>query len=563
MLQEVKISWLENETRSPPATDETKETASRAVEDPADMVSRLLLGGPAQTLQSDAQVVVPSSTAKSTKGVFVAHHREMRSMSWRDKLNSWSRYVYPITKVSKGKAKSLHLVDRVSLPMPPLAVAEDGTQNHVTASFGHILHTRQEVDAAKLASARRIISPLIPHPAAFTSLTGDEDQTVIQHTAIVINFSPTLSRTEGATGKAPEVRLRLPVDSDTDLAEFAVPPESVLHGVVPWHVNDVLLPSESVDVRLAQHQVLPLDINQPSLRAFLAGSEFNLLAGRLRTPSQVTLSIPRRWLSAAGDVPTDGSTDIPYTFAGLEIHQTVDLEWKAHMLRYSSIEAGQHGGQRQELSLQAGAPGSDGKTVLDEPQRAEFLQLVEEIALGKHFSWGQGHELMKERSEPDFDIEMAEEGLLEEALPGEDAVLGESLGDRQELTDDDDIPFEPRLSEEEDTVTLEHDDQALGVEDNAIPFELRPSEEDTITPGKEDVPTELAIDSYLFPEGLDNHAEISREANDGDKAAAQMSEQEGRVTGRGDEDNKGEVARGKANGPDEDTSTTDDSHKEA
>lgn len=398
-------------------------------------------------------------------------------MSWRDKLRQWARYVHPISKAAKTKEKSLHLADHVSLPEPPFETAGRGPANRIAATFGHLLHTKHDIDATKLASSRRIISPVIPHPASLTALAIDETQEVSQRTAIVINFVPDPAKGASVPDNAPEVRFRLPIDSDTVMSSFAIPAESTLNGVVPWHVADMLLPGESVDVRLVQQKLIPLDINQQSLRDFLAGSEFNLLAGHLRTPSHTTFSIPSRWLDS--NTTSEQAIDVPYMFTGLEIHQTVDMEWHNNTLRYNSVEAGQHGGQRQELSLVAGPPSSDKSTVVDESQRARFLQLVEEVALGKHFSWGEGYVLMKERAEPDFAVEMEPEeddapvGVEQDGIlpAGEDMTLREHASEDKDAADGEDaLPFELRLSEE-DTITPDLDESVLGTaaEDPSLP----------------------------------------------------------------------------------------------
>ncbi|KAG3178373.1 hypothetical protein PC129_g25496, partial [Phytophthora cactorum] len=163
-----------------------------------------------------------------------------------------------------------------------------------------------------------------------------------------------------------------------------------------WYVHDITLPTPSVHLRLINERHLTLNINQPRLQEFLATSRFNLRVGRLQTPKEVTLSIPKTWLSARsrGGRLSEASVDVLYAFRGIEIHQSIEIPWQGHTLRYSLIEAGQHGGKRQEVTLQTGHPGAPAVAFQSE-QRASFLRGVEDIAAGKLFSWSEGHKSAK------------------------------------------------------------------------------------------------------------------------------------------------------------------------
>lgn len=296
--------------------------------------------------------------------------------------------------------------------------------NLTAATFGHVLHPDDAATkSSKTATAknRRILSPVIPHPAALTALSSG-DEPVTQSTAIILKFGPDPAAPATAAGTLPSVRLTLPVDETADLSNFDFPPSSTLHAVTSQRVQDVLLPTESVDVRLTQQQLRALASDQPALRQFLAASEFNLLEGRLRTPSRIALA-----LSAE-------ATDVPYLFLGLEVHQAVETKLGGHRVRYESIEAGQHGGQRQELSLH--------RAVSNTSQESEddgFLALVEAVAGGDVFSWNDGAARMQQRSTEMFSMDMLEESVEEEettttleetnaAAADDDAVLVNEAG---------------------------------------------------------------------------------------------------------------------------------------
>ncbi|KAI9163439.1 hypothetical protein HJFPF1_05052 [Paramyrothecium foliicola] len=414
--KELEVTWLAEEQADSSAPEGHLKT-----EDAANVVSRLLLAVQRKnTLPSTAEIFTPLNGARSPAGMLERYDREKRSMSWKDKLGSWSRYVFRIGRADENEQNGLELPEQLLGPTSAFDSTEAGVENFLTATFGHVLHASQDVSQVTQGKSNRVLAPMVPHPAALTSITNGSDAQVTQTTAIMLNFSPAVSTENGTWEGAPEVRLRLPIDHDTDLANFSFPPNSALYGSVPCTIKDVLLPSEAVDVRVSHYQQLALDTEQQHLKAFLASSEFNLLAGRLRTPSQTKFSIPTRWLPAKS-VESDGVADVPYVFMGLEVHQTVDLDLVGHVLRYNSIEAGQHGGQRQELSLQATTTGASSDML-----RKNFAQLVSEVVQGKKFSWHEGFKLASERSQEDFEIELVDEDA-EDIAEGADVL--EELGE--------------------------------------------------------------------------------------------------------------------------------------
>lgn len=381
-------------------------TFNAHTETPADVVLRLLKGKNAVSQNAGVQIL---TNVKSKKGVFLTHQRDKRSMGWRDKLETWSRYVNAVGKPTEKAQKPLDFARNINLVRPDVQSPNDKLE--IKATFGHILHTEQDIRPAKLAKSRRILTPVIPHPAALTLVTADTPAPSTQKTAIVLNFAPDSSSAAAFSSTAPQIRLRIPINPFADLSNFSFPDTSVLEAVIPWQESDILLPDQSVDTRIHQTRLIPLDVKQDSLQEFLHASEFNLLQGRLRTPSRTTFSIPE-FLFSEQITAIDANSVLPYMFMGLEIHQTIDMEWKSHTLRYSSIEAGQHSGQQQQLSLTASPPSGDGETSPE--QLEDFLKLVEETACGTHFSWDEGYKLMKERSVEEFTWDMMDTEYAEQ-----------------------------------------------------------------------------------------------------------------------------------------------------
>ncbi|KAL7947947.1 mitochondrial inner-membrane-bound regulator domain-containing protein [Trichoderma barbatum] len=392
--KELEISWLQHQDLA------SSNKALKKTETPADIALRLLLDEPSKDDHNSVHIISPSDTDTGKGGSFVNYQRESRSMSWKDKLRLWSRYVEPVGQTATaGYDLSAQFPDVIS---DPEANKGSDLVHQVIASFGHVLHGKNSRSTTAMAKHRRLLSPVLPHPASFTSLM-EEDKPMAQRATIVLNFSPDPKKTSTKIDSPPPaIQLRLPVNPDTDLADFSTPPDSALFGVAAQHINDVLLPSESVDVRLMQQHLLPLDASQESVEEFLSQSEFNLPQGILKTPSKATFSIPKAWVTATKTKttrkPSTATIKVPYIFMGLEIHQTVQLEFHGHTLCYNSIDAGRHGGDRQELSLQAGPPQDKDAAsfTLDEAEASRFLLLVEGVATGKYFSWHNGSQLMRE-----------------------------------------------------------------------------------------------------------------------------------------------------------------------
>ncbi|KAG6117751.1 hypothetical protein E4U14_007531 [Claviceps sp. LM454 group G7] len=410
-------------------------SGAEQVEGPADVVFRLLVGR--QAVPHTTRLLAMSETEPSVSkdSLFLNYRRGRRGMSWRDKLRQWYRCVNPVGKAVDTETSTLKFAKKVTLPQPKPEAVSPGERAEVVATFGHILLAKPTIQAAKTGNrARRVLSTRIPHPAALTAAT-DAEVSSSQKTTIVLHFTSDITATATTSTNSPkgavipQVRLHVPVDSSSNLSNFSVPDTAALEAIIPWHQSDILLPEESVDVRLNHTRILPLNSKeQPSLQEFLQASHFNLLQGQLHTPSRTIFSIPNKWLSFSSSSSSssssstttkqehmDETTDKPYMFAGLEIQQTVSTEWHGHTLQYSSIEAGQHAGQQQSLSLIAGPPpASNSPGLLTQDQLASFLTLVAQTAFGVHFPWDQGHMLMREKPQQEqFSEDMADEQAMD------------------------------------------------------------------------------------------------------------------------------------------------------
>lgn len=419
---------------------------TKNIETPADIALRLLLEQQSKDDQNSVHIITPSEVDKAKDGSFISHQRERRSMRWKDKLKPWSRYVLPVGQnTTAGDDISGHLLEVASLPTSSDSKAKKEAELVVTtAAFGQVLHGKGSRTVATMAKHRRLLSPILPHPASFTSIM-DEDKPLTQRTTITLNFSPDpMHYPKDTNSTLLSVQLQLPVDPVTDIADSSLPSGSTLFGVTAHSVSDILLPSESVDIRLAQQHLVPLDASQEPIKEFLSHCEFDLPKGILRTPSKITLSIPKAWAAdpKAKRKPSKTATiNAPYIFMGLETHQIAEFNFHGHTLRYDSIDAGRHGGHRQELFLQAGPIRQESEDQdkspfeLNEEEASTFLSLAGEIATGKYFSWHNGSELVRELSDESLgfdELEVFDEEAIDEDLSSlevedsEDAQSSES-----------------------------------------------------------------------------------------------------------------------------------------
>lgn len=441
--KELLVRWNagDSEGRNPRRAKKGDPVAAVLCEDPADLVYRLLDRTSWHYSHREHHIQMPTKRLKTTRAVFVQYLQSNRSLSWRDKLRVWYRYVSPVSR-KKRTTRPRHMSRRVELPSNPLLVPGRAADDRLMATFGHILHTKNKLDEKTLASSRRVLNPVVPHPASLASISsmiraGAADQ----QTFITLTFTARRGRKTAFRTNPPEIQLRIPVGANLEVSLNPLSSHASLHCVVPWYENDVLMPGESVDVRLEQQRWLQVDVTdidsqQKPLQEFLAASEVDVLEGRFRTPAFTTFNISRQWLFPKPYFPiTEEVAKLQYRFAGLEIHRTTTAEWQGQTLRYNSIDAGHHGGLRQELSIEAGSL-RDHDEGLSEAQQKDFLKLVGDVAMGKVFSWSDGHtpvqELAGQRelstADSSLDEYGAKEHVQDETRPTREEERGEAEG---------------------------------------------------------------------------------------------------------------------------------------
>lgn len=302
------------------------------------------------------------------------------------------------------------------------------------ALFGHVLHLFQPDWAHSADKAidttldpqeiPRTISPLIP-PLTKMDLKGwvPYNFPSDMESMVLLRFVPSEddipSSSQRPTNPAPLLELRLKA-SDEEIIEI-----DSLRAIARTHVSDLLFPTEPVDVRTTQRleSELPasainaVDGIKPLL-TFLMDSHLQIKEGTLVTPPRIKeLGLPQ-WMfqdhhheffsnnkSLAGSESTESSSQsmeeqaessktageedstslrpVSYVFAGLEVHRTIETAYDGWKLVYTSIEAGQGGGRRAELSLEAKpAYDTDLRRTEEQINSQEFLQSVYTLVRG-------------------------------------------------------------------------------------------------------------------------------------------------------------------------------------
>ncbi|OLN97251.1 hypothetical protein CCHL11_07715 [Colletotrichum chlorophyti] len=363
---------------------------------------------------------------KATSGGLIPEVRGREKLAWMDKLTRWSRWVEPASRLPTPDSDFTLKADEVlpsSLEAPPQESETVWSKPYIstTASFGHILHKhRDEFSLSEAAKVKdHIFSPSAPPPTALAALSKSITSSKPSTSTLVLNFRAFQQKENAEHPGLLELHLTLPDDVPEGSLSWDACPKRLV-AVMEQRYVDVAYPYEPIDLRLSQPLLATMsspELDRSPFREYIETAKLDLMAGNLHPPPEITLS----------DLPTrDGSGPLRkktnYLFAGLEIRRTTEVSYNSHNLRYTSVEAGLHGGRRGELVLEA-LPAesslSDGEKVA---HTESFLGLVQDFVSGRAVSW-VGERVGKTE-------EVAAEELLQEASPGaskEEAVVEEAV----------------------------------------------------------------------------------------------------------------------------------------
>ncbi|KAK4125047.1 hypothetical protein N657DRAFT_616236 [Parathielavia appendiculata] len=312
-------------------------------------------------------------------------------LPWEERFGKWERWTNAIPQ-SKAAYKEQTL--EASIPADILAfdtVAENAIQpsevpigdgpgwssalqTDTTAVFGHVVFARKSqhppspdphLDPTSQldTSFPRTFVPTLPALGCL-NLPSNLREQGLWHTTTMIRFAPSPDMSPDLVISAPTLELRLDAD------HHEITGLTSLRAIKDTFRGDVLFPAAPVDVRLIQQRYLLLpgpsiERHVPAIVTFLTKSNLRPWEGKLNTPPVLLgIRLPRRILSssqsdsipATNPTPTAEESDdveLAYNLAAIEVHRTVTAEYEGLKLRYTSIQAGQRGGERSELSLEA------------------------------------------------------------------------------------------------------------------------------------------------------------------------------------------------------------------
>ena len=450
-------------------------------ETPGDIVRRLLLGRQTPVVTTEEQVIGKRFRGEgiaAKAGTLTPYHRENRSMSWKNRLASWTRLVTPVVVPAElKKNRQMKVAGKVTFPH--MDEISKGSPDTLVATFGHILHAPTPKAKGKgkgrtTKTYRRALSPIVPHPAAFTELAPGGGE-ITRDDFMVMHFIPSPEGT-GVTG--PQLKLTVPFTGDEDFSNFSLPSESTLAAPRSPFVKDLLFPENTVDVRVERRQDLPLDLNhQSAFKDFISASEFNLDEGRLLTPSSANFTLPKSWLTKPGlkADPSEETIEVPYLFGGLEMRQSISMPWQdGTILRYESVEAGQHGGTRQELSFVLDLVDRSRSEV--EASVNSFLTLLGDAVEGKCWSWSQGVSKVHELPPQD-------DPVWDQFRPQSSSSLGADESQEQSIEQ---TECEAAAAEVEDELSSKHASE-IEMEAPIDVAQQRETTEETVVPRSEPV----------------------------------------------------------------------------
>ena len=381
---------------------------------------------------------------------FLVNYYNSDKWSWDDRLGRWARWTMP-TPLSDDSTTTVDATSPALRPVLEMLRGRVTTEppgqpllsptgwpasphKSTIATFGHVLHP-YHAEGAKPPNhqqQQRILTPVIP-PLASLSLPRmlHNASPSSSSSTILMRFLPHPRQYPSPKRTAPPLELRLNA-TDTEIQGI-----SSLRALVSTSTHDILLPSNPVDIRISTTDFIDLPgsvlaadpRHADPLLSFLEGADLRPDAGRLVTPPLLRdVVIPAVGASESTSTTTTTTPNIitstffaeeegtnhdslmtaDYVFAGLEVRRSVAADYDGWRLVYTTVEAGQGGGRRAELTLEAvpseaavaeggeGGGGKEPKRVDDEERLRRlrkgddgvvFLETLLKMAMGGEFKW--------------------------------------------------------------------------------------------------------------------------------------------------------------------------------
>jgi len=376
--ERIAVSWTHNPDR-PEDLETADQTVLRFLRDAYGVKPR----------EASSLEVIPQNLENNGRYVTVLDCG--KKLSWQQRSKIWGRWTTPVPLASEISAKpdqplnipekalrfAWDAVNAKSSEQESTTKSPDGWSSHLrtdtSAVFGQVVFAQKQAMPQKSSapgatqldrSLERAFVPFLP-PLGTLDLPTNLREEGLWHTTIVIRFVPSPTLSPDLLESAPNLELRIEAD------HREIKRLKDLRAVTDIFTNDVLFPSAAVDTRLVQQRyfVLPgeqIENHATPIIDFLGKANLRPWDGKLITPTFVPkIRLPRRVFSpvdSSNDAATpkqqassgeEGFIELDYNLASVEMQRTVTAEYLGLKLRYTSIQAGQRGGERAELSLEA------------------------------------------------------------------------------------------------------------------------------------------------------------------------------------------------------------------
>ncbi|KAI1343311.1 mitochondrial inner-membrane-bound regulator-domain-containing protein [Xylariaceae sp. FL0016] len=417
------VSWIEINAR--------EKQGLVGLEDMREVVVRLLRTAYAPPRAASTTQIPRAMRDRTCR--FLPDSLNKSKLGWKDRLLQWARYVVPLQRPTPTPSTSP--LTKLQLPFEPQEAtrSRDATicnpdynfsadpqydqapvrwsdfQTSTVARFGHVLHSYEmdtpsspSLEDLLASSSGRLFAPLTPHPLKLSQLESSRQEPTKPLSTLIFRFWPSpalgdkskpefeesFSEPRPSHADAPVLELRIRCN-DNKIAGI-----QSLRAIKRTHQHELLLPASAVDLAVEQSTYAQLEANDPAaiatwqpLADFLAPSRLDLEKSKIEVPPRQTFHIPARLFANFPD-ETDPSRLVKtnYSFVGMEMHQSISLDHDGHRFVYTSIEAGQGGGRRAELTYEPLLPlggDADGSKVDLESIQADFLRKSYAFATSK------------------------------------------------------------------------------------------------------------------------------------------------------------------------------------
>ncbi|KAH6668199.1 mitochondrial inner-membrane-bound regulator-domain-containing protein [Halenospora varia] len=352
---------------------------------------------------------VPEPKAKLAK--FVPYNAAS-SLSWRDKLRSWTRWIVPIGKASTERVEEDVLVHRPGPKGPKTKKASKNANKareaqqrggdvwdveyatRSSAILGSVLHNHPDTSKNMPSTpwgthaTRRVFDTSLPSVSNVIKHADIIRKAPIE--SLVLRFLPNPfqidPRTNNAVGAGvfsafPPIEMTFNIHKDTRGLKL-----SGVDAIVEEGGTDLMLPDHAADVRFQHRTTSRLraeKLNMVPIKNFLRSSILSAVDRRVDLPATIKMPISRHLCYTPGlaelkmDLGQD-IYDVEYLFVDREKRKTMFLTFQDWKMDFTTVDAGKTSDNKTRMirlrPTKVGSPGS--------PQ--EFTAVVYELtkALG-------------------------------------------------------------------------------------------------------------------------------------------------------------------------------------